>query len=382
MNVESLLQDVTRIRRELHMRPEKGLNEYKTSEYILNYLKKLNIETISGVAGTGVIGLIRGTAGKGALAVRADMDCLEVEEETGAPFSSKSCNLMHACGHDGHMAAVLGLAKYISMSGKKYKNDIVFIFQPAEEGPGGAKLIVDSGILDSFNIKAVLGMHIFPEINQGLIGCCSGPITARNGEIDIKIVGKSGHGALPHTGIDSIVISSQILQAIQSVITRRIDPRESAVITFGKIYGGDARNIIAGSVTMEGTIRAFSQRVYNAIKQQILAICEGFEKANGCEIKVEIRDMYPEVYNDENLFNILLSAAGKKNVEVIKPLMIAEDFSYYRQVAPELMFLLGSRNDEMGYVYPLHSSRFNFDESILIKAISVYEGMMDAMDQE
>ena len=369
------------MRRHLHMYPEIGFNEYDTSKYIAEFLQSINVEIITGIAHTGVIGVIKGNPGTSSIAIRADMDCLNVTEHTGLEYSSKNVGLMHACGHDGHMAALLGLAKYMSTYKHKLRNNLIFIFQPAEEGPGGAQLIVNSGQLEKFNIKAVLGMHIFPEIKQGMIGCCSGPLTARNAEIDIVITGKSGHGALPHTGIDSILATSQLLECIQTIVSRRIDPRENAVISFGKIYGGEARNIIAGKVTIEGTIRAFSKEIYDLIKESMITICDGIGKANNCEINVEIRDMYPEVCNDNDLFNILLQAAGEENVEVIKPLMISEDFSYYRQIAPELMFLLGSKNDACGYNYPLHNSKFNFDENILIKAVSVFSNMIDILDK-
>jgi len=382
MDTNLLLHDVVDIRRQLHMYPEMGLKEHKTSKFIADFLGKLNIEVITGFAGTGVIGVVRGREGKDSIMVRADMDCLEVHEQTNTCYCSKTPGLMHACGHDGHMAAVLGLAKYIALSKLKFDSDILFVFQPAEEGPGGAKIIVDSGVLYGFNIKAVLGMHIFPEIKQGMVGCCSGPICARNGEIDIEIQGKSGHGALPHTGVDSVIIQSIVLQSIQTIITRRIDPRENAVITFGRIYGGEARNIIAGKVVMEGTIRAFSGEVYDIIKQSINNICSGIAMAYNCKIRVDIRDMYPEVYNDKQLFDILLEAAGKENVDIIKPLMIAEDFSFYKDVAPELLFLLGSRNEEAGFIYPLHSSKFDFDESILIKGIEVFKNMIEIIDRK
>lgn len=382
MDNNVLYNDILSIRRELHMYPEKGLLEHKTSRYIAEFLRSLNMDVLTGVGGTGIIGIIKGYEGGASIAIRADMDCLDVVEENCVEYKSRHEGLMHACGHDGHMAAVLGLAKVISSSGVKYKKDIIFIFQPAEEGPGGAKLIVDSGVLEGLNIKVVIGMHIFPELREGIIGCCSGPITARNGEIDIEILGKSGHGALPHTAIDSIVISSQLIEAIQTIITRRIDPRENAVITFGKVYGGEARNIIAGKVNLEGTIRAFSREVYKVIKDGILSICRGMETLSGCRINVEIRDMYPEVYNDKRLFDMLLDSVDEREVDIIKPLMIAEDFSYYRQVAPELMFLLGSRNEDKGFVYPLHSSRFNFDERILLKAVSIYLKMIEKIDEE
>lgn len=377
---EFLIQEVTKIRRELHMYPEMGFSEYRTSKFIQEYMDNLGMEVISGIANTGVVGIIRGNPGKYSVAVRADMDCLEVTEETDVSYCSAIPGFMHACGHDGHMAALLGLAKCISMSDNRPNNNVVFIFQPAEEGPGGAKSIIESGVLNKFNIKAVLAMHIFPEIEQGRIGCCSGPITARNGEIDIKITGKSSHGALPHLGTDSIIVSSEIIQIIQSIVSRRIDPRDNVVITIGKIYGGEARNIISGEVNLEGTLRAFSKEVYDLIKDNIFSICDGIGVANNCKVEAEIRDMYPEVYNDEELFSKLLVAAGRENVDIIKPLMISEDFSYYKKIAPEIFFLLGSRNNNRGYTYPLHSSKFNFEESILMNAICIFMKMIKALE--
>lgn len=379
-NEEFLIQEITGLRRYLHMYPEKGFLEYRTSKFIADYLKDLGMDVITGVQGTGVIGVIKGNPGENSVAIRADMDCLEVDEKNEMPYCSTFPGLMHACGHDGHIAAALGLAKYLSVSDTKLKNNVIFVFQPAEEGPGGAKPIVESGILNKFNIKAFLAMHIFPEIEQGRIGCCRGPLTARNGEIDILVVGKSCHGALPQLGVDSIIASSEVILAFQSIISRSIDPRDSAVVTIGKINGGEARNIIAGQVLLEGTIRAFSKEVYDSIKNRIIMICEGISIANDCKIEVEIRDMYPEVFNDEDLYNTLTAALGKENVDTVKPLMIAEDFSYYRRIAPLLMFLLGSRNDKSGYIYPLHSSKFNFDEMILLNAIQIYKKMIESLE--
>lgn len=375
-----LLSEIVRTRRHFHMHPETGFKEFRTSEFIKSYLQGLGIEVMDGIAGTGVIGIIRGEKGTSSVAIRADMDCLEVTEQTGAEYSSKMPGLMHACGHDGHMSALLGLAKLLKLADCKLNNDILLIFQPAEEGPGGAKVIVESGVLDNYNIKAILGMHIFPEVDKGRIGCCPGPITARNGELDIIVQGESCHGALPNKGIDSIIAASSLIQSLQTIVSRRIDPRENAVVTIGKMFGGEARNIVAGSISMEGTIRAFSEQIYNHIKKCIYDICEGTNKAYGCNIKTEIRDMYPEVYNDAALYDILVKAAGIDSVDILKPLMIAEDFSYYRSVAPELMFLLGSRDTQNGHDYPLHNAKFDFDEAILLKAVHIFKNMICLLD--
>lgn len=377
---QSLIDYVRNIRVYLHSHPEPGFCENNTSRFIAGLLRELGMEVLENISVTGVIGILKGKNCTSSIAVRADMDCLNVLEETGLEYSSITSGLMHACGHDGHMAAVLGLAKCLSES-EKLNNNVLFIFQPAEEGPGGAKPIIESGILDRYGIKAFLGMHIFPDIDEGRVGCCSGPMTARNGEIDITIKGKSGHGGLPHTAIDSVIAASGLLQSLQTIVSRRLDPRENAVITFGKISGGKARNIIASEVKLEGTIRAFSLEIYSQIKREIYKICKGTGSAYGCDIDADIRDMYPEVFNDQKLFECLVDTVGKKDIEIIKPLMIAEDFSYYRELAPELMFLLGSRNESSGYIYPLHSSKFNFNESILIKAIEIFKGMIHRLDE-
>lgn len=378
--MENLIEELSNLRHELHKYPEPGFKEFKTSKFISNYLKKLNLTIFENVEGTGVIALLKGNAGIKSTAIRSDMDGLNVTEETNVPFLSENKEYMHACGHDGHMAALLFLAKKLSLN-NDLKNNVVFIFQPAEEGPGGAKPLVENGILSNFNISSVLSMHIFPELDEGMIGCCAGPITASNAEVDLKITGKSSHGALPHKGIDSIVAASSFILSVQSIVSRRIDPRDGAVVTFGKIKGGEARNIIAGNTILEGTIRAFEETNYNLIKDLLLKSARGIEETYGVKADIEIRNMYPSVYNEEHLFIKLKETVEPGKLSIIKPLMIAEDFSYYKKIAPTLMFMLGSRNEEKGYVYPLHNSKFNFDEKILLNAVNIFEKMIYKLDE-
>lgn len=377
--MEYLIEELINLRRELHKFPEPGFKEYKTSKFISNYLKNLNLTVFENIEGTGVIALLKGHDGIKSTAIRSDMDGLNVTEKTKVPFPSENKGYMHACGHDGHMAALLFLAKKLSLN-NELKNNVVFIFQPAEEGPGGAKPVVENGILSSFNISSILSMHIFPELDEGVVGCCSGPITASNAEVDLKIIGKSSHGAMPHKGIDSIVAASSFILSVQSIVSRRIEPGDGAVVTFGKIKGGEARNIIAGDVILEGTIRAFEEDNYNLIKDSLFNAARGIKETYGVKADIEIRDMYPSVYNDEHLFIKLKEAVGPDKLAIIKPLMIAEDFSYYKKIAPTLMFMLGSRNQEKGYVYPLHNSRFNFDEKILLNAVNIFEKMIYKLD--
>lgn len=378
-NYNEINSKIKLFRSEIHRHPETGYKEFLTSAYISKRLRELGLEVIDGITGTGVIGILKGNEGNYSVAVRADMDALEVTEETNLTYASEVPGVMHACGHDGHVAALLGLAE-ILINDRSFKNNIILIFQPAEEGPGGAKPIVESGLLNKYNIKAILAMHVFPEEMQGMIACCEGPMTAMCAEIDIDFIGKSAHGAQPDKGIDSILAASEFVTSIQSIVSRRLDPRDGAVVTFGKIYGGEVRNIIAGCVRLEGTMRAFTEENYNLIKETIQNTADGIQKIYGLKAKVTIRDMYPSVYNNEELFTILNKVVEKEKLHIIKPLMIAEDFSYYKKAAPTLMFMLGSRNAAKGYIYPLHNSKFNFDEDILIDGVTIFYNMLKELD--
>ncbi len=365
-----LRQKIATFRKELHQMPELGFEEINTSKYIKEKLEEFGFQTES-VASTGVVGFRKGTTDAKAIAFRADIDGLRIKEETGLSFSSRNEGVMHACGHDGHTAILLGLALYIS-SLKKINRDIVLIFQPAEEGPGGAEVIVREGVLEQYNVEAIFGLHIMPELKEGKIGLNYGPIMAQTGEIDICINAKGGHGAIPHKGIDGICIAAQLINAYQTIISRNIEPIEGAVLSLGKINGGEARNAIAGKVTMEGTIRAYNQEVYNTIKKRMEDINKGIEVMHNITIDMKVRDMYSAVVNDHKLYELVKEALNDKEVELIKPMTIGEDFSYYQAEIPGLFFMLGSRNEKEGHVYPLHHCRFNFSEDVLFSGVDTY----------
>lgn len=368
--LQQIGDEMIKIRRKLHQIPEIGFEEYETSNFIKKVLLDYGFE-VESIAKTGVIAYKKGDLNNKAIAFRADMDGLKVKEETGVEFCSKNKDMMHACGHDGHMAILLGLAKYLS-NHKNLKRDVVLIFQPAEEGPGGAKVIIEEEVLNKYNVEAIFGLHIFPELEEGKIGVRPGPIMAQTGEFDIIIKGKSGHGAMPHTSIDSIYIASQLIMNYQSIISRNIDPIEGSVVTIGKINGGEARNIIANEVRLEGTIRAFKQEVYDTIKGRMKAINEGIEEMFNAEIEMHVKDMYPPVINDENLFDIFRGLLDNDELKIIQPLMLSEDFSYYQREIPGIFFMLGSKNEKLGYVHPLHSCYFNFNEEIFIHGLKTY----------
>ncbi|WDV47629.1 amidohydrolase [Clostridiaceae bacterium M8S5] len=372
-----ILQEVITIRRDLHQIPETGFNEIKTSGYIKDKLSEYGFK-YEICAKTGVIAYKDFDPKAETIAFRSDIDALNVLEQTGANYSSKHKGKMHACGHDGHMAILLGFAKYIST--KETKKNILLIFQPAEEGPGGAKVIVDEGILEKYNVSCIFGLHILPAIKEGLIGINHGPIMARTGEFDITIKAKSGHGAMPHTAVDGIYIASQLISSLQSIVSRNVDPNEGSVLTIGKIQGGEARNIIANTVRLEGTIRAFNNDVYDLIKQRMHTINEGVMKMYGIEIDMDFTDMYPPVINDRKLYELMDKCLVDNEKLELKPMMISEDFSYYQEKVPGLFFMLGSRNEKLNFTYPLHSCYFDFNEEILQKGVEVYTRICKELD--
>lgn len=364
------------LRRCIHQCPERGFREYKTSELIRQKLSEYGVDEIHTSAKTGVIGVLKGISGKHTTAFRADMDGLPIQEDSTCAYKSLNEGCMHACGHDGHTAALLGFVKYAVQNRSQIYDHLVFIFQPAEEGPGGAEVMVSEGIIEKFQIDRIVGMHIFPEYLQGKVAAKAGALMARNGEVEITVTGQKAHGAMPHKGQDAIVAASNFVIAAQSIMNRSIDPMKSAVFTMGKIYGGEASNVIADEVHIRGTIRAFSDDVYETLVKRIEDIAKGTGEAYNCEIKVRFNHMYRVVQNDEMLVSALKKTVGAENFVEAKPAMISEDFSFFQQKVPGMFFFLGAYNEEAGYIHPLHSSKFDFDESILLTAIQVYWNLL------
>lgn len=356
-------------RRELHQIPELGFDLDLTHAYVKEKLISFGYEIIV-TAKTGIIARRLGES-LDAIAFRSDMDALPVKELTKVDFESKFDGRMHACGHDGHMAMLLQFAKEVSLI-KNLKKSVVFIFQPAEEGPGGAKLIVESGIFEKYHIKKIFGIHLYPNLDEGLYGLVDGPMMAQNGEFTIEIMGKSAHAAQPHLGNDAILASAHLVQAYNEIVSRYIDPLEPAVLTVGTFNGGEARNIIANHVTLMGTIRTFNEKIHEVIKQRMLDIQKGIEQIYHVSIKSDIIDYYPAVINDSKIFSKLKESLDQASYELIKPMMFAEDFSFYQRKVPGMFVMLGTKNEKLGYTHPLHSCYFNFKEEVLIKGVELY----------
>lgn len=363
-------------RRKLHGIPEVGFNLFKTRDYILEELKSLGYDDIKILAKTGIKAVMRGRVGARTLAFRADMDGLAIEEKTGLDFSSQNNGFMHACGHDGHMAILLGLAHWLANNRGSIEDNIVLIFQPDEENEGGALPMIEEGLLDDPKVDAIFGLHILPDIPQGKVGIRPGPLMAQTSEVNIELMGKSAHGAMPYKGVDTIVAAAYFINALQSIIARTIDPGESAVFSIGRIYGGDTRNILAERVTMECTVRTFSDELYQDIKDRVLALIKGMEISHGVRGTYNERVYYPPVVNDREWTKKVIDLLPKEQYIEAKPLMIAEDFSNYQRRVPGVFMFLGSGNEEKGYTHPLHSNLFNFDEEILIHGVKLFKDII------
>lgn len=377
--IARLRDDVVGLRRRLHSDPELGLNEHRTAQKIKEYFRGMDVQITDDLFETAVVVDFKGSRGDRCYAFRADMDALPVEEQTGLDFSSAQAGMMHACGHDAHMAILAGFGRYLYMNRDRLESDVRLVFQPAEEAPGGALPLIKAGLLESPKVDAIFGLHMFPDVEEGRIGARPGPIMAQTEEIYIDVEGQSSHGAQPHKGRDALVAACNMVMAFQTIVSRSLDPMEPAVFSIGRITGGERLNIVARNARVEGTMRAFSERDFEYIKQRAVSIAKGIGEVYGCKAKVGFGNGLPPVVNDEGLFNLLTEVAGKDSIDVIKPVMMAEDFSYYQKEIPGLFFMLGTGNSGKGYTHPLHSCYFNFDEEVMMTGVEVYARILEKL---
>ncbi|MBU8788269.1 MULTISPECIES: N-acetyldiaminopimelate deacetylase [Bacillus] len=362
------LEQLTAVRRDLHQIPELGFQEYKTQGYILDHLQKhpenrLEIEKWR----TGVFVKVKGTAPEKILAYRADMDGLSIREETGYSFSSVHQDRMHACGHDFHMTIALGLIDHFVHH--PVKQDLLFLFQPAEEGPGGAEPMLESGVFKKWEPSMITALHIAPELPVGTISTKSGLLFANTSELVIELEGKGGHAAYPHLAEDMVVAASSLVTQMQSIVARNVDPLDSAVITIGTIKGGSAQNIIAQEAKLEGTIRTLSPSSMERVKARIEAMVQGLETAYHCRGKVSYPAAYHQVYNSGDLVEEFMRFVAEKGLAKVvraKEAMTGEDFGYMLKKYPGFMFWLGVDSP-----YGLHHAKLTPKEEALETAVRV-----------
>ena len=361
-------------RRDIHKHPELSFQEFRTSKLVSEQLKSFGIKVIENVGKTGVVGILDGVVAGKTIAMRADMDALPIQETSDVVYKSIHKGIMHACGHDAHTAMLLGAAKVLSENKKYIKGRIKFIFQPAEEGYGGARYMIEDGAIE--NVEEIFGLHVWNYQESGTIGIKDGPVMAAADMFTIKIKGKGGHGATPQGTIDCVVVASHLVQAFQTIVSRNTNPIESTVITIGQINGGYNFNIIADSITLKGTTRAYTEENRELIKVRMNEIISGIEKMFNASISLDYKDGYPPVINNsvltEKLKFIATRVVGDK---VITPYlsMGGEDFSYFANEIPGCFFFLGSApKDREPMSTPQHCSHFDIDEDVLTIGSSIF----------
>ena len=376
--IKNIKDEIYAIRRHFHRYPELSFKEFNTAETISEHLDKLGISHKKGVGKTGVVGEI--TFGPGpTIALRADMDALPIQEENNLDYKSLNDGVMHACGHDGHMAILLGAANALSKNSKLKKGTVRFIFQPAEEGLGGAKYMIEDGCLDK--VDEIYGLHLWNYQLYGEVGIKDGPVMASADLFDIEVSGKGGHGATPQGTVDAIVVASNLVTMLQTIVSRNTNPLESTVLSIGKIKGGHNFNIISDKVHMSGTTRSYTEENRKMIKQRMKEVIEGVSKSFGADIKLNYKDGYPPTVNHSSQVEKVLEAAssivasGAKNPYLS---MGGEDFSYYLQNKPGCFFFVGSAPNENEILStPHHCSHFNIDERALLIGASVYVNLIE-----
>lgn len=364
ISIAKILPEVTQWRRQLHAHPELAYKEFKTSLFVQEQLKQAGLEVHTGIAETGVVGVLDRGPGP-VIGIRGDMDALPLLEKTDLPFASQTPGVMHACGHDAHTAMVLGAAKILAQC-NDLKGKVVFIFQPAEENEGGAKRMVEEGLFEQFPLDAVFGLHNMPGVPVGEVWVKSGVVSASFDTFDIKIQGRGGHGAMPDKSLDPIPVASAMISALNTVVSRNIAPLESAVLSVCSIQGGDTYNVIPDEVVLKGSCRALCPDQQLTLKQRIIEIVHGIAQAHGVQADLCYEERYPPVINAENEAALLKQVVQKntgrwKLVDDFDPVMGSEDFSFFLQQVPGCYFMIGNGFDSG----PLHAPTYEFNEDSL-----------------
>ena len=370
-SINQMYEEMKTWRQDLHRIPEIGLEEYETSQYIKSKLSEFKIEFKEGYANTGIVARIKGSQGNSdrSIGLRADFDALPMPEKNEFDHKSSKEGMMHACGHDGHTTMLLGAAKYLSEN-NNFDGSVYFIFQPGEEGFAGGQKMIQDGMFDDFKIDEVYALHNWPELPIGSIGVNSGPMMAAVDEFDIVVKGRGGHAAIPQLAIDPVVIASQIVLAVQTIVSRSTDPVDKALISITKINGGTAYNVIDDSVKLGGTIRTFKPETRSFFEKKLKEISSGIAKANGAEAEVEfhLTNKYPPTINSkkESQFaaNVAKKIFGESHVDTdIDPSMGGEDFSYLLEKKPGAYLYIGQGDDN--HKAHLHTTKYDFNDNLL-----------------
>jgi len=362
-------------RRDFHQHPELAFAEHRSAKIIAEALGEMGLHVQTAVAETGVVGTLKGGQPGPTLLIRFDMDALPIQEETGAVYESKQDGVMHACGHDGHMAIGLGVAQILSSESHKLPGTIVFIFQPAEEGQGGAERMIAEGILEDLGASRSLGLHIWNEKPLQWLGITPGAVMAGSERFEIVIRGRGGHGASPHLARDPIVAASQLITACQSIASRSLDPLEPGVVSFTVIQAGETWNVIPSSVRLEGTIRTYSEASRMTVIERMKEISNGVCAAAGCQVELEFERITPPLVNDAETAALAAEVAHQLfpefEIDREHRVMGSEDMAYFMQEVPGCYLFVGSSNSADNLDAPHHNPLFDFDENVLPIAVGL-----------
>lgn len=374
IKAEEIKEELVALRRHFHSHPELGFEEYETSKKIKEFLQSEGIEYTE-AAGTGIVGLIRGN-GDRTIALRGDIDALPILDKKKEVYSSKIEGKMHACGHDAHTTILMGAAKILNSIKHELNGNIKLIFEPAEETVGGARFMIKEGALSNPEVDCVIGLHVHEGIETGKIGIKKGVVNAASNPFTIKIKGKGGHGAHPEDTVDPIVIASNVIIALQTIVSREIPPTDPAVVTVGSIHGGTAQNIIPEEVTISGILRTMRKEHREYVKKRLVEVAEGISAAmrGSCEINIE--ESYPCLYNNDNMLELVKDSAAEiigssKVIELESPSMGVESFAYFSMEKPSAFYFLGVRNEQKGIIHPAHGCYFDIDEEALPIGVAI-----------
>jgi amidohydrolase len=377
--VRSLQPQLVEWRRQLHQKPELGFEEKITAEFIESKLQAWGIEHETGIAETGIVAIIKGTkfGTEKVLAIRADMDALPIREQNEVPYKSQHDGIMHACGHDGHTAIALGTAYYLQQHRDGFGGTVKIFFQPAEESPGGAKPMIEAGVLKNPEVDGIIGLHLWNNLPVGSVGIRSGPLMAAVECFDCTILGKGGHGAMPHQTVDSIVVGAQIINALQTIVARNVDPLDSAVVTVGEFHGGTKRNVIADTARISATVRYFNPAYKGFFMERVEQTIAGICQSQGASYDFNYWSHYPPVINHPEMTELVRKQAQDvvetpMGVVLECQTMGGEDMSFFLEEVPGCYFFLGSANPAKDLAYPHHHPRFDFDETALAMGVEIF----------
>jgi amidohydrolase len=375
---QALFEYTQTLRRDFHRHPELGFHEVRTAGIVARELNQLGLEVTTGIAETGVVAMIEGSRPGGVALLRFDMDALPIYEQTGAPYASQNPGVMHACGHDGHTAIGLTVARMLHDHRHELAGSVKLAFQPAEEGDGGAERMLAEGILENPHTDIALALHLWNEKPFGWLGIANGPTMAAAEIFQIEVTGRGGHGGIPHLAIDPILACTQIINALQSIVSRNVSPLETAVVSVTSMHAGEAFNVIPAHASLLGTIRTFSPEVRQHVLQRFEQVVKGVGAAMECQVDCQVKSISPAVINDSGLAERVRAAAQHvlpdNQIDASYRTMGAEDMAFIMQRLPGCFFFIGSANPDKGLNAPHHHPHFDFDERALVQAAALMAG--------